>query len=102
MAPEPLTETEITEKLGELPGWTVEEHRLIRNYGLPGHLAAVALLVHIAAIQEELGHHADLALTYDRLGIAVTTHSAGGRLTALDFDLARRIEEIAPAHGAAA
>ncbi|RKN35112.1 4a-hydroxytetrahydrobiopterin dehydratase [Streptomyces hoynatensis] len=101
MAPKPLTESEIAEALGGLPGWTVEENRLIRSYGLPGHLAAVALLVHVATVQEELGHHADLALTYDRLGVAVTTHSAGGRLTALDFTLARRIEELAPAHGAA-
>ncbi|MDT0307879.1 4a-hydroxytetrahydrobiopterin dehydratase [Streptomyces sp. DSM 44917] len=101
MATQPLTEQEIAEALSGLPGWTREDGRLVRTYGLPDHLAAVGLLVHIATEQERLNHHADLTLGYDRLGLALSTHSAGGRITALDVQLARRVEEIAPAHGAA-
>ncbi|GAA1917357.1 4a-hydroxytetrahydrobiopterin dehydratase [Streptomyces sodiiphilus] len=100
MAPQPLTETDIAEALSGLPGWTLEENRLVRSYGFDGHLPAVAMLVHIAAIHEEMDHHADLALGYNRLGVAVHTHSAGGRVTELDTRLARRIEEIAAGHGA--
>jgi 4a-hydroxytetrahydrobiopterin dehydratase len=100
MAPRELNELEIAESLSGLPGWTLEDNRLVRSYGLPGHLPAVALVVHIAAVQEELNHHADLALTYNRLGVSVTTHSVGGRVTELDVRLARRIEELAGAHGA--
>ncbi|WP_129843192.1 4a-hydroxytetrahydrobiopterin dehydratase [Streptomyces sp. RFCAC02] len=100
MAAKPLTEQEIDRALTGLSGWTAEDGRLVRGYGMPNHLAAVALLVHIASIQEELNHHADLTVTYDRVGVSVTTHSAGGRLTDLDVRLAGRIEEIAPAHGA--
>ncbi|TDC61860.1 4a-hydroxytetrahydrobiopterin dehydratase [Streptomyces hainanensis] len=100
MAPQPLTELEIAECLSGLPGWAARDDRLERHYALPGHLPAVALLVHVAAVQEELGHHAELTVTYNRLDIAVNTHSVGGRVTQLDVQLARRIEEIAPAHGA--
>jgi 4a-hydroxytetrahydrobiopterin dehydratase len=60
----------------------------------------VALLVHIATVQEELNHHADLTLGYNRLGVSVTTHSAGNRITDFDTRLAQRIEELAAAHGA--
>ncbi|MDT0442400.1 MULTISPECIES: 4a-hydroxytetrahydrobiopterin dehydratase [unclassified Streptomyces] len=100
MAPRPLTGQEIEQALAGLPGWTLEDDRLVRSYGLAGHLPAVALLVHIATVQEELDHHADLALTYNRLGVAVHTHSVGGKVTELDVRLARRIEDLAPAHGA--
>ena len=100
MAVEPLSESAIAERLPELPHWEAADDRLGRIYRFSGHLPAVAMLVHIAQLQEELNHHADLALTYNQLTVAVTTHSVGGRITELDFELARRIEAIAPAHGA--
>ncbi|MEU5211570.1 4a-hydroxytetrahydrobiopterin dehydratase [Streptomyces sp. NPDC020742] len=97
---EPLGAQEIEERLADLPGWSAEGDLLRRSYAFHGHLPAAVMVMHIAQIQEELGHHADLALGYNRLGVAVNTHSIGGRITHLDFGLARRIEEIAPAHGA--
>ncbi len=100
MAPQPLTELEIAEALSGLPGWTLQEDRLVREYTLAGHLPAVAMLVHIATVQEELNHHADLTLTYNRLGVGVNTHSVGGKVTELDTQLAIRIEDLAPSHGA--
>ncbi|RBM20854.1 4a-hydroxytetrahydrobiopterin dehydratase [Streptomyces sp. PT12] len=100
MAPRPLSESEIADALESLPGWTFEDDRLIRGYGFAAHLPAVAFLVHVATVQEELEHHADLALTYNRLGVAVNTHSVGGKVTELDVTLARRVEALAPAHGA--
>ncbi|WP_407288500.1 4a-hydroxytetrahydrobiopterin dehydratase [Streptomyces sp. BP-8] len=98
--PAPLSAQAIEDRLAELPGWSVEDDLLRRSYSFPGHLPAAVMVVHIARIQQELDHHAELTLGYDRLAVAVNTHSAGGRITQLDFDLARRIEEVAPAHGA--
>ncbi|GAA3887316.1 4a-hydroxytetrahydrobiopterin dehydratase [Streptomyces sedi] len=100
MAPQPLNETQIGEVLGGLPGWSFGDDRLVRQYRLDGHLEAVALLVHIATLQERLDHHADLTVTYDSLGVSVNTHSVGGKVTELDTQLATRIEEIAAGHGA--
>ncbi|MFE0379260.1 4a-hydroxytetrahydrobiopterin dehydratase [Streptomyces inhibens] len=97
---EPLSDKEIEDRLAELPGWSAEGELLRRSYAFHGHFPAAAMVIHIAQIQEELGHHADLTLGYNRLAVAVNTHSIGGRITHLDFGLARRIEDIAPAHGA--
>jgi 4a-hydroxytetrahydrobiopterin dehydratase len=58
------------------------------------------MVVHIAQVQEELNHHSDLTLGYDTVALTVHTHSAGGAVTALDFGLARRVEDLAPVHGA--
>ncbi|RBM19087.1 hypothetical protein DEH69_11880 [Streptomyces sp. PT12] len=43
---------------------------------------------------------ADIDLRWDSVRFAITTHDAGHRLTAADFDLAERINAIAAAHDA--
>ncbi|MFD6551268.1 4a-hydroxytetrahydrobiopterin dehydratase [Streptomyces sp. SAS_267] len=100
MAVEPLEPKEIEERLAELPGWSLDGDRLARTYRLGTHFAATAMVVHIAQVQEELDHHSDLTLGYNTIALTVNTHSVGGAVTALDFGLARRVEELAPGHGA--
>lgn len=99
MAAEPLSQHEIEEALGELPGWTFGDDRISRTYACEGHLAAAAMVGQIARVQESLGHHADLTVSYDKLRVSVNTHSAGGRVTELDTELAHRIEKVASEHG---
>ncbi|MFG3002691.1 4a-hydroxytetrahydrobiopterin dehydratase [Streptomyces calvus] len=100
MSVEPLSQKEIEDRLAELPGWTLDGDRLTRSYRLDSHFAAAAMVVHIARTQEELDHHSDLTLGYHTVSLAVHTHSAGGAVTEKDFELARKVEALAPAHGA--
>ena len=100
MSVEPLSQEEITDRLGRLSGWSVDGDRLTRSYRLGSHFAGAAMVVHIAQVQEELNHHAEVTLGYRSVDVAVHTHSAGGRITGRDFDLAGRVEELAQGHGA--
>ncbi|MFE0456301.1 4a-hydroxytetrahydrobiopterin dehydratase [Streptomyces sp. NPDC058914] len=100
MAVEPLSQKEIEDRLAELPGWSLDADRLTRSYRLASHFAATALVVHVAQVQEELDHHSELTLGYNTVSLAVNTHSVGGAVTDLDFRLARRVEDLAPGHGA--
>ncbi|MFJ2768743.1 4a-hydroxytetrahydrobiopterin dehydratase [Streptomyces sp. NPDC087300] len=100
MTPEPLSLKEIEDRLAELPGWLVDDGLLSRTYRLGSHFAAAALVLHIAQTQEELNHHSDLTLGYNTVAVSVRTHDAGGALTDLDFELARRVAALAPGHGA--
>ncbi|UXY22912.1 4a-hydroxytetrahydrobiopterin dehydratase [Streptomyces cynarae] len=100
MPVEPLSQKEIEDRLAELPGWSLEGDRIARSYRLGTHFAATAMVVHIAQVQEELDHHSDLTLGYNTVSLTVNTHSAGGAVTDRDFELARRVEELAPGHGA--
>ncbi|MFE3068283.1 4a-hydroxytetrahydrobiopterin dehydratase [Streptomyces sp. NPDC059247] len=100
MPTQPLSQKEIEDRLRELPGWSAGDDRLTRSYRLADHFAATALVVHVAQIQQELGHHSDLTLGYDTVLLSVSTHSAGGLVTEKDFALAERVERIAPGHGA--
>ncbi|MEU7134421.1 4a-hydroxytetrahydrobiopterin dehydratase [Streptomyces sp. NPDC046261] len=100
MAVEPLSQKDVEERLQELPGWTTDGDRITRTYSFGSHFQAAAMVIHIAQIQEELNHHSDLTLGYNTVSLAVNTHSVGGKVTGLDVELARRIEAIAPGHGA--
>ncbi|MET8286141.1 4a-hydroxytetrahydrobiopterin dehydratase [Streptomyces sp. NPDC048448] len=101
MPVEPLAQKEIETRLSDLPGWSLDGDHLTRSYRLASHSAATAMVVHIAQVQEELDHHSDLTLGYDTVTLTVNTHSVGGAVTDLDFALARRVENLAPGHGAA-
>ncbi|MFB7368694.1 4a-hydroxytetrahydrobiopterin dehydratase [Streptomyces sp. NPDC056222] len=100
MPTEPLSQKEIEDRLRELPGWSLTEDRITRTYRLGDHFAATAMVVHVAQIQQELDHHSDLTLGYNTVAVSVNTHSAGPAVTEKDFELATRVETIAPGHGA--
>lgn len=100
MPAQPLSPQQIEEHLRELPGWSVADGRLTRSYRLGSHLAAAAFVQHVAVIQDELNHHADVTLGYHSVDLAVQTHDAGGALTDRDVALAQRVQGVAPAHEA--
>jgi 4a-hydroxytetrahydrobiopterin dehydratase len=94
--PGPLTPDELSEVLTELPLWTGDVDGLRRTVELPGFRDAVAAIVAIADIAEELDHHPDVDLRWRTLHLALVTHSAGG-VTPLDVQLAHRIDALLPA-----
>ncbi|MFZ3555853.1 4a-hydroxytetrahydrobiopterin dehydratase [Streptomyces sp. BH055] len=97
--PIPLTEDEIVIALDGVPGWRRDGDEITRTYGIRYH-GGVAMIVHVADVERLIGHHADIDLRWGRVRFGITTHDAGHKLTAADFGLARRIDDIAQAHGA--
>jgi 4a-hydroxytetrahydrobiopterin dehydratase len=87
-----LTTDEIEAELRGLPGWEIREGWLRRAYGTPGWSHTLLLANQIAFLAEAAWHHPDLELGYARCVVKLQTHSVRG-LTAMDFALARRIEE---------
>ncbi|QKG23199.1 4a-hydroxytetrahydrobiopterin dehydratase [Actinomadura verrucosospora] len=99
MAPEPLTDDEITARLADLPGWERTGNAITRTYRDSYH-ETVHLAMYVAAKAREIGHHPDIHITWQRIRFDITTHDAGHRLTTKDFELARHIDAIAAGHGA--
>ncbi|MCY0950729.1 4a-hydroxytetrahydrobiopterin dehydratase [Streptomyces sp. H27-S2] len=97
--PTVLSEEEVAEGMAGLPGWERKGDEITRTYPIRYH-AAVAAIVTIADRSRRVQHHADLDLRIDSLRASITTHDAGHRLTAADFDLAHRIDAIVAAHQA--
>ncbi len=98
MPVEPLSQKEIEDQLAELPGWSLDGDHLARSYHLPLRRDRDG---RHRQVDEELDHHSDLTLGYNTISLTVNTHSVGGAvLTELDLKLARRVEALAPGHGA--
>jgi 4a-hydroxytetrahydrobiopterin dehydratase len=98
-----FNETQIAERLHELPGWYYEDGWIRRNYKTDGWPTTLMLVNAIGFCAEAAYHHPDLAVTWGRVQVKLSTHSAGG-ITEKDFALAHRIEEAAlwrPADGGA-
>jgi 4a-hydroxytetrahydrobiopterin dehydratase len=79
-----------------LPGWTVEHDRLVRQYTFASFPDAVAFVTRLAFEAEAADHHPDLQISYRRVTVTWTTHSARG-LTEKDVAGALRTESIVEA-----
>ncbi len=86
-----VPDEEVQAALVSLPGWTVRDGALVKQFALPSFLAAVDFVNTLAAMAEESNHHPDLDIRYDKVGVALVTHSEGG-ITGKDLEMARRIE----------
>ena len=92
--PAKLTDAEVSRRLSVLPGWAVKEGKLHRELTFADFAQAFAFMGDVAREAEALDHHPEWFNIYNRVVIDLTTHDASG-ITALDFDLARRAEDLA-------
>ncbi len=89
-----LSETEVTDKIKTLPGWTTDGKQISRTFQFKDFVTAIDFVNKLVEPAEEAGHHPDIAISYNKVTINLTTHDAGG-ITQKDFDLAREISQLA-------
>ncbi|MGK2932044.1 MAG: 4a-hydroxytetrahydrobiopterin dehydratase [Solirubrobacterales bacterium] len=89
-----LNDDEIDAKLETLDGWTRRGDEIFREFELDDFVGSVGFVDKIVAPAEEMGHHPDLSISWNKVEVAITNHSEGG-LTEADFELAGRIEKLA-------
>jgi 4a-hydroxytetrahydrobiopterin dehydratase len=89
-----LSDEEIQQRLQQLPQWEYREGWLRRKYRTPGYAHTLLLANAIGYISEAAYHHPDLTLGYAELTVKLQTHKVRG-ITELDFELAKRIEQLA-------
>jgi 4a-hydroxytetrahydrobiopterin dehydratase len=89
-----LSDKEIEARLSGLGGWAVEGNALVRTYAFPGFPDAIAFLTRLAFDAEAADHHPDLTISYRRVRVAWSTHSAGG-ITEKDFNGAQQADAVA-------
>lgn len=89
-----LSEAEIAEALGAMPGWGVKDGKLHREYKFADFVHAFGMMATAAPAIEKMNHHPEWFNVYNRVVVDLTTHDAGG-ITKKDFELAALLEGIA-------
>ncbi len=88
-----LNSREIKEELGKVPGWHRRRQVIQREYAFKDFAAAMKFVNAVAKAAEQVGHHPDIDIRWNRVTLALTTHDSGG-LSAKDFALAQRLDRL--------
>ena len=79
-----LSADQVQENLGELPNWSLNSDSLQRTFRFDDFLASMAFVDRIAQLAEQMQHHPDIMIRYNKVTLTLTTHDAGG-ITENDF-----------------
>ncbi len=88
-----LSDADITVRLREVPGWSREGQTISRIWKFRDFTEALAFINKVGAVAEAMDHHPDIANSWATVRLTLTTHDKGG-LTNLDFDLAKKVNDL--------
>lgn len=88
-----LTPSQIEKALQNLSDWELSDEKIRKTFEFEDFVAAMGFVIEVAQWAEEVGHHPDIDIRYNRVVLALTTHDEGG-VTERDIRLAREIEEL--------
>ena len=92
MAREKLDRNAVDKALAETAGWALADDggAIERSFVFRNFSEAFAFMARSALAAEKMDHHPDWSNVYKTVQVRLNTHDAGG-LTALDFELARKM-----------
>ena len=90
-----LTESEIRNRLKDLPGWELTPAGIRKTYSRADFKAAMRFVNAVAGLAEEANHHPDILIFgWNKVTFTLMTHSEKA-VTEKDLALAARIERAA-------
>jgi 4a-hydroxytetrahydrobiopterin dehydratase len=89
-----LSDDEIQAQLDDAPEWSREGDSIKRTFKFDDFQGSVDFVNRITPPAEEMNHHPDIAISWNKVELTLSTHSEGG-LTENDFELASRIDSLA-------
>ena len=89
-----LSSEKISEELKNLPGWTIKEEKLHKDFEFEDFNQAFGFMTRAAMNIEKMNHHPEWFNVYNRITVDLTTHDAGG-ITENDIELAKILNSLA-------
>jgi len=74
--------------------WHLEDDKLTKTFTFANFVTAFGFMTQAAIVAEKRNHHPEWFNVYKTVKVQLTTHDAGG-ISEKDFDLARRMEQLA-------
>jgi 4a-hydroxytetrahydrobiopterin dehydratase len=88
-----LTDEQIKQTLGSLPGWQQQGKAIQRVFEFPDFKASMQFVNNIPDAAEQANHHPDIDIRYNKVTMALVSHDSGG-VTQRDVRMAQKINEI--------
>ncbi len=82
---------ELKDALAGLPGWTVADGKLHKEYKFTDFIHAFGFMATSALGIEKMNHHPEWFNVYNRVTVDLSTHDAGG-ITSKDVALAKLLD----------
>jgi 4a-hydroxytetrahydrobiopterin dehydratase len=89
-----LTDEQVQTALARLPGWSLANGKLHRDYKFKDFVHAFGFMATAAVAVEARNHHPEWSNVWNRVTVDLMTHDAGG-VTEKDTALAELLESIA-------
>jgi 4a-hydroxytetrahydrobiopterin dehydratase len=89
----PLTKSEINSGLKSLPGWKYESDKIFKMFEFASFTEAMQFINGIVGFCNFIDHHPDINISYKKVRFELTRFSIGGKVTARDFTVAKKIED---------
>ena len=89
----PMSRKEAEEMALQVPGWELEENRLIRRFRFKDFREAMVFVNRVADLAEGEGHHPDIYISWNRVRLELTTHAIKG-LSENDFIMAAKVNVL--------
>jgi len=89
-----LSSEQISEQLKNLPGWSVKEEKLHKDFEFDDFNQAFGFMTRAAMHIEKMNHHPEWYNVYNKLTVDLMTHDAGG-ITENDIELAKILNSLA-------
>ena len=89
-----LEEQEIAERLEALEGWQRKGEEIVREFKLDDFVGSVKFVDSVVEPAERMGHHPDIAISWNTVTVTISTHSEGW-LRAAVFEVAALIVALA-------
>ena len=89
-----LSDEEIEERRAGLEGWERSGDAIEKQFDNGDFKGSVEFVNRLTPEAEEMNHHPDLEISWNKVTVSLSTHSEGG-LTGNDFELASKIDSVA-------
>jgi 4a-hydroxytetrahydrobiopterin dehydratase len=90
-----LDDAEVERRLDGLDGWERSGEAIAKTFACGDFVGSVRFVDGLVEPAESMGHHPDVAISWDTVTVTISTHSEDG-LTAADFELAEKVDGLSP------
>lgn len=88
-----LNDDQVAAQLENFPEWAELNGQIQRTFQFEDFDHSISFVNRISEYAEQVQHHPDILIRYDKVTLTISTHDAGG-ITHKDFELARTVDAM--------